>query len=99
MISDAFVYRLDETDYLVDCHYQLLDQIIRHCQKYRLRMKVDIRDVSDKFDVWAAWGDFGQLDLPQTCVVRCNDSRKPDFGQRFVLPKANGDALRRLFSK
>ena len=79
VISDAFVYRLDETDYLVDCHYQLLDQIIRHCQKYRLRMKVDIGDVSDKFEVWAAWGDFAQLDLLQKCVVRCDDSRETRF--------------------
>ena len=42
-----------EPDVLLDCHVSQKDAILKHLKRYKLRAKVNIRDVSDDYSVWA----------------------------------------------
>ncbi|GJJ11334.1 hypothetical protein Clacol_005566 [Clathrus columnatus] len=61
VLYDAFVYRHPSNDdgYLIefDSRPSQAPPLLSLLKRYILRSKVKITDVSDEWDVWAAWGD------------------------------------------
>jgi len=56
-------------------------EIVTFLQRYKLRSKVDLLNVSDSYTVWA--GLSGSLPTSEGWVT---DPRLPDLGQRVILP-------------
>ena len=61
-----------EGGYLLDCHIEIKDDLIKHLSKYKLRSKIEIRDLSsshavgiiskDKFNFFIVKWRFSRLD-------------------------------------
>ncbi|KAI9225001.1 hypothetical protein BC828DRAFT_372065 [Blastocladiella britannica] len=73
VLYDAFVYPQNvgrdfpHPAFLVDVHADHTAAVTAHLRRYRLRTKVEIEDVSEKWDVWAAWG-------PRVCQLWTRDA-------------------------
>jgi len=46
--------------FLVECDSRLSQDLYRHLQKYILRSKVKLQDVTPEYSVWSAWGTLLQ---------------------------------------
>lgn len=66
ILHDTFIYPHPPTkSFLIDYPTpSVLSPPLRdHLRKFVLRSKVGIKDVSDQYDVWAAWGHPDELEL------------------------------------
>lgn len=74
-----FLVRAGEDGYLLDVARSQAAALAKRLTLYKLRAKVEIRDVSDDFVVHAAWGD-----LPAAGATSADyrDPRHPDLGWR-----------------
>jgi len=52
-----FFITIDESKYLIDIHEEYKEDFIKKLKIYRLRSKIDIKDLSDEFEVAALIGD------------------------------------------
>ncbi|CAG8616845.1 2770_t:CDS:2 [Paraglomus brasilianum] len=63
VLYDAFIYpkNINRTFphpiYLIECDSAVLSSLATHLNKYKLRSKVTIKDVSSKYNIWNIWGD------------------------------------------
>jgi len=100
-LHDFFVLAHDDA-LLLDCEQSRLDELRKRLTVYRLRSKVTLDDVSDKFAVAAlfggSWRDgfaLGEAAGAATAFaggVVCVDPRLADAGGRAVLPRATAEA-------
>ncbi|MBA5779272.1 folate-binding protein YgfZ [Stappia sp. F7233] len=80
ILFDFLLLKIDD-GYLLDTPRQTLADFAKRLTFYKLRAKVDIRDVSEDLAVLAAWGGDGQPEMPAT-VVR--DPRLAALGFRAI---------------
>ncbi|CAG8606118.1 7859_t:CDS:1 [Paraglomus brasilianum] len=63
VLYDAFIYpkNINRTFphpiYLIECDSAVLSSLETHLNKYKLRSKVTIKDVSSEYNIWNVWGD------------------------------------------
>lgn len=55
IVSDFFLHELSPGELLVDCPKSLADDLLRRLRMYRLRAKVELADVSDRWCAVAVW--------------------------------------------
>jgi len=56
ILFDFFVVAQEDGSFLLDCDPELGSEVIKHLQRYKLRSKVEIIDVSKEFRVWSTFG-------------------------------------------
>ncbi len=74
---------------LLDVKHEKIPELIKRLSMYKLRAKVDIADVSDRFGVIALYGG--------PVAEGARDGRHPDMGTRLVAPAADIPALMPTF--
>lgn len=88
ILFDFFVLR--HTDgYLLETARTDIDGLMKRLSLYRLRAKVEFRDLSENYAVAAVWG--GTADLP-TGAVAYPDPRGGDIGLRVLVPAGSQPA-------
>ncbi len=70
---------------LVDCHKAFLPALLKRLKMYRLRALVDLEDVSEGWDVVAAFGSDTAMPANEGSVVFA-DPRLAALGQRTLVP-------------
>ncbi len=80
-LADFFLVREGER-ILLDCERAQAPWLISHLTRYRLRAKVAIDDETDRWTVFAAWGEAKPAEQPGVLVVR--DPRLPEAGWRCL---------------
>ena len=55
-LHDLFIWSFPNVLW-IDCEAARADDLIQRLTAYKLRSQVEIENVSDRFDVWAVWGD------------------------------------------
>ncbi len=84
-----FVVAMDGEGFLLDCERDRLPDLLKRLKLYRLRAKIELTDVSDKFTVTAIYsGDR----FPVGNGI-FDDPRSDFLGQRAILPRHQTDAL------
>jgi tRNA-modifying protein YgfZ len=86
ILFDFFVVR-HGTDYLLDVARSKAGDLVKRLTMYKLRADVAITDVSESYDVYAAWGDESGK-LVEGRGVAYHDPRHPMIGVRLL---ANAD--------
>ncbi|CAL8469817.1 g9359 [Coccomyxa elongata] len=91
-LHDAFLYATGEPfGILADVDKAHMPALMRLLRMYKLRAKMDVRDVSDSFDVWARFGiKSSEKALEDGWPI---DPRTEKLGQRTILPKGAEPAL------
>ncbi|KAJ2547495.1 ccr4 associated factor [Coemansia sp. RSA 1933] len=100
VLADAFVYpknvgvNISQPSFLVEVDEHVKDRILKTLQFYRLRSKVMIRDVTEKYDVWSVWGPASASlvfkgETAAAADVWLADGRAPGMGVRLLLEKKN----------
>lgn len=69
---------------LIDCERAQASWLASHLLRYRLRAKVAIADETDRWHVFAAWGEAAPAE-PQG-IVSARDPRLPEAGWRCLAP-------------
>eukprot|EP00742_Colponemidia_sp_Colp-10_P008898 GILJ01009668.1.p1 GENE.GILJ01009668.1~~GILJ01009668.1.p1 ORF type:complete len:303 (-),score=38.10 GILJ01009668.1:17-925(-) len=99
VLFDAFVIRSQsESEFALDCHADALETAVGHINKYKLRSKVKLTDVSSEYKVLHFTPSFSP-DLSSVAstlkslsaspsVFACQDSRLAQFGLRAVVPNS-----------
>lgn len=77
-----------EGAFLFDCHKDHLPGLQKQLTMYRLRAKAEIKDVSDEWNVVAAWGD----DASSLPGIAFPDPRLAALGTRAFVPSAEAVA-------
>ena len=74
---DLFITRREDS-YLIDTELDRLPDLLKKFRLYKLRIKVVIEDVSQKYSIWAAWGDgvYEHFDL-----MNPSPQASPSLGQ------------------
>lgn len=75
--------------WLIDTRKDRLADLAKRLTLYKLRAKVVIEDVSDRFVVLAAWD--GEPEGLTAGSIRFEDPRERRLGVRLILPSAPGD--------
>lgn len=106
-LHDFFVFEHDMSGgaLLLDCERVRLEDLKKRLAIYKLRSRVTLVDVSDKFTVAALFGDswrdgFGLGDAAGAAAafaggVVCVDPRLADAGGRAMLPRGTAEAVLR----
>ncbi|MBO0710116.1 MAG: folate-binding protein YgfZ [Acetobacteraceae bacterium] len=77
-LAEFFI--LSEQDHLLlDCERAQATMLVQRLARYRLRAKVEIRDVSAAFGVYAAWDG-----VPDVAAITAPDPRLADAGWRIL---------------
>ena len=84
ILFDFFVVSAGDT-YLVDCPAECSADLAKRLTLYRLRAKVTIADVSDRWRVGAAWGDGAEF----SATVAYPDPRLPALGVRLLIRESD----------
>lgn len=91
VLWDMIVYRMgeDNNKHLIECDKDVINDLIKHLTKYRLRKKVDIADVSAEVKAWIVIPCAEKQFHISTsdCVFSCSDPRVPHLGYRIILPE------------
>jgi len=61
MQYDAFVFKKDTNEYLLDCDARIVGDFIYYLKQYKLRSKIDIEDVSSNMSIVAGWNHPGGI--------------------------------------
>lgn len=63
VMCDAIVYKSEESNlYYMECDSQIIGSLQKHLKMYRVRRKIDIEYVGDKFNVWSMFSFTKHLD-------------------------------------
>jgi folate-binding protein YgfZ len=94
-LHDFFLVEIGDT-FLLDAERARLDDLLRRLTLYKLRSRVDLKDVRERFHVVAAFGDnaLTPLGLPSEAGaaktfktgIAYVDPRLPNLGARILLP-------------
>ncbi|OMJ20817.1 putative transferase CAF17, mitochondrial [Smittium culicis] len=63
VLADAFVYPVNKpslfshSDYLIETDDRIKDQVVRLLTMHKLRSKVDIKDVTNDYNIYSIWGN------------------------------------------
>jgi tRNA-modifying protein YgfZ len=91
LLFDFFVVPLPEgqdAGYLIDCAGEQTADLVKRLNLHKMRAKITIDDISEKFAVAAIFGGEAAAGL-EGLLFR--DTRAPDMGLRVIVPRA--DAL------
>mgnify|MGYP001810230587 CR=1 FL=1 len=91
ILFEMFVVRADDA-YFLETGAALLPDLLKKLGFYKLRARVEIRDLSDAVEVCAIWGGTVASDD----VLVYADPWLPTLGQRAILPKGSFDSLSAL---
>lgn len=94
VVHDTFIYpfraggRVPGSDdgFLVEADAAQISRLAKYVKRYRLRAKVDVRDISDdQVSVWQAWDDAGALEpTGGDSQIVFRDPRAPGMGYRVL---------------
>ncbi len=84
ILFDFFVVSAGDA-FLVDCSSELAANLTKRLALYRLRAKVTIADVSDRWRVGAAWGEGAPEWAEANAPVIYPDPRLPALGFRLLV--------------
>ncbi|MGB9164853.1 MAG: folate-binding protein [Rhodomicrobium sp.] len=84
ILFDFFVVSAGDA-FLIDCSSELAANITKRLALYRLRAKVTIADVSDRWRVGAAWGEGAAEWAEANAPVIYPDPRLPALGFRLLV--------------
>lgn len=84
LVFGTFLYRLQDSLYLIDLPKTSVASLIAHLTRARLRAKVDIVDVSDQYDVHVLTQKPTNLPLPNNSYI-FPDSRLSQLGFRAIV--------------
>ncbi|KAL5009718.1 hypothetical protein ScPMuIL_012023 [Solemya velum] len=99
VLYDLILYNVsresDDTHLLIECDAGVTQELLTVLKRYKIRRKVDIADVSDKYRVSSALVSDGHTthSLPRESQVifRGEDPRVPGFGWRIITKSAASD--------
>jgi len=84
---------------VLECDSRVYEVLKKHLTRFKLREKVEIEEISSRFDVWSMLhADSGILDerastLRTKGYLTFKDPRSPLMGVRAILPKGAGTFL------
>ena len=84
-LHDLFILATPDA-LLIDCEAGRADDLVQRLSAYKLRSQVEIENLADTFQVWAAW----EAHLPQDWTANglCfPDPRLPELGMRMFVDK------------
>ena len=84
ILFDFFIVSVGDT-FLIDCPTECSADLAKRLTLYRLRAKVTIADVSDRWRVGAAWGDGAADWAEASAAVAYPDPRLPALGVRLLI--------------
>jgi len=84
ILFDFLIVSTGDT-FLVDCPAECAADLAKRLTLYRLRAKVTIADVSDRWRVGAAWGDGAADWAEASAAVAYPDPRLPALGFRLLI--------------
>ena len=84
ILFDFFIVSVGDA-FLVDCPSELAANLAKRLALYRLRAKVTIADVSDRWQVGATWGDGAVEWAKANGLVAYPDPRLPALGFRLLV--------------
>jgi folate-binding protein YgfZ len=84
ILFDFFIVSVGDA-FLVDCPSELAANLAKRLALYRLRAKVTIADVSDRWRVGAAWGEGASEWAEANAPVVYPDPRLPALGFRLLV--------------
>ena len=70
--------------FLLDVARTKVSELVKRLSMYKLRAAVEIKDVSDAYNVLALWGPNASSLGPITGTIAFDDSRHPDLGKRIL---------------
>ena len=76
IISDFFVHHMADDSFVLETAEKFGKTLTLRLKMYKLRAKIDIKDISDTYDIYALWNGEGQVGL--------TDPRHPTLGQRLL---------------
>jgi len=74
--------------FLLDTAREKAAELVRRLSIYKLRAAVEIRDVSDRYQVAAIWGEAPPAAFGERCLVTYADPRLADLGARAIAEAA-----------
>ena len=97
ILFDFFVVSAGDA-FLVDCSSELAANLTKRLALYRLRAKVTIADVSDRWRVGAAWGEGAAEWAEANAPVIYPDPRLPALGFRLLVLGSHQPAFSASFA-
>lgn len=96
IIVDFLVYRRDAETFWIDAPLGAVGDLVKRLSLYRLRAKVEIVAMSERYAVGAAWGAWrpGAAAEDTGIAAMFADPRFADIGQRLFLECTGGLATR-----
>ncbi|GAB1602503.1 putative transferase CAF17 homolog, mitochondrial [Argonauta hians] len=97
VLYDLFIYAVPNQPaaFFLECNSDVVDDLIKLFKKYKIRKKVTLENISEKFQVWASFSASSFLSKllssqENSKVEVCSpDPRVHDFGFRLILPHNN----------
>ncbi len=86
IIADFFVHRLEDNSFVLETPEKFGNILAIRLKMYKLRAKIDIKDISDSHNIYALWANKTEKGQDQ---VGLTDPRHPKLGQR-LLSKDSG---------
>ena len=81
-LADFFILS-DGEGLLLDCERAQIQMLVQRLSRFRLRSKVELRDLSDSLEVYAAWDG-----TPEPGPIAAPDPRLPEAGWRILAATA-----------
>jgi len=95
VLCDALVYKGTQakddgtSELLVECDADVAGPLLDHLRKYKIRVKLDMADVSASFNVHVVLGnDTDQQLLQANGAIVATDPRHPSLGTRVLVPSS-----------
>lgn len=76
IIADFFVHKKSDQEFLIETPVKFGKTLLMRLKMYKLRAKIELEDISGKFEVYTFWDGEGD--------VGGNDPRHPKLGQRLL---------------
>jgi tRNA-modifying protein YgfZ len=92
IIVDFLAYRRDPETFWIDAPLSSAADLVKRLSLYRLRAKVEIADLSERYAIGAAWGAGkpSAMEADERVVAMFVDPRYADIGWRLILERAGG---------
>ena len=89
ILFDFFAINTGET-ILLDCAAEVATNLLKRLGFYKLRAKIALSDVSDRWRVAAAWGEGAGETLKDGASIAFEDPRAPALGFRGLIEEGKG---------
>lgn len=108
IFCDAFLYpesSKEANSLLMECDLKIKDELITHLKKFKIRVKADILDASQEYNVWTVFGRGIQTDFDfihhssNRDVLVAKDPRLSSLGWRIVVPSTSQRKMSFLINK